>query len=105
MIAIVEGNINGALGSGEQHPLADRIFAHGVDHFVVGNAVDDLLPGLAAIVRAIDVRAQIVEPEAVDGGVRGLGIEMRRVKLRNFAPRRQVRRRDVVPVLPPSRVM
>ena len=80
-------------------PFADRIFAHGVDHFVIGNAVGDLLPCLAAVVGAIDVRAQIVQAEAVDGGIDRLVIEMRGVELRYFAPRRKIGRRDVVPRL------
>jgi len=41
----------------------------GVDGLVVGKAGDDLLPGLAAVVGAVDIRMQVVEAEAVDGGV------------------------------------
>ena len=88
IVAIVERNINGPLRSGEEQALAHRIFAHRVDR-PIRQAADDLLPGFAAVVRAVDVRLQIVEAEAVDGGVDGLVVEVRRVKLRDFAPRRE----------------
>ena len=79
--------------------MALRIFLHRVDVSAFGNAGDDVLPGLAAIVRAIDVRLVVGEAMAIDRGVGGLRIEMAGFDLRNLAPRRHRRRRDVVPVL------
>ena len=49
--------------------------------------------------RAIDVRLQIVQPQAVDGRIDGVVVEMRGVELRHLAPRRHARRRDVLPIL------
>ena len=54
-----------------------------------GSAVRDLRPGLAAVVRAVDVRPQVVEPERVDRGVRASGVEVRGVDHRDLGPRRR----------------
>ncbi len=69
MVSVVEGDVDSALGSGEEEAFPLGIFADGVDGLVVGKAGDDLLPGLAAVVGAVDIRMQVVEAEAVDGGV------------------------------------
>jgi hypothetical protein len=99
MVAVVPRDVDAALGSGEEQAFARGIFADGVDGFVVGQAGDDLLPGLAAVVGAVDIRMQVVEAEAVDGSVGGCLIEMRGVQLGDFAPRSELGRRDVLPVL------
>ena len=72
---------------GEEQPAALRIFAHDVDRRAVGNAVRDLRPRLAAVVRAVDVRPEVVEPNRVDRGVRGLRVEAPGVDDRDLAPR------------------
>ncbi len=74
------------------------IFAHGIDVFVVGNAGDDFRPGLAAIAGAQDVRAQVIETQRVDRRVGGVGIGVAGFEDRDFLPRGESRRRDVVPV-------
>ena len=98
MIAIVEGNIDGALGAGEEQAAAHRIFAHGVDGGIVGDAAGDLLPALAAVARAIDVGVQIIEAEAIDGGIGRLQVIVRSFELRDFAPGRK--RVDGLPSFP-----
>ena len=90
VVAIVEADEDGEFGAGEEQALAHGIFADGVDGRI-GQAADDLLPGVAAIVRAIDVRLQVVEADAVDGGVDGVVVEVRGVELRDLAPRRHGR--------------
>ena len=57
MLAVVERHVDGLLAAGEQQPAAQRIFADGVDRRAVGKALRDARPGLAAVARAVDVRA------------------------------------------------
>src|SRR5205085_10630625 len=98
VVAIIERNIDGALGAGEKQAAAHGILAHGVDSGIVGNSGGDLLPALAAIARAIDVSVEIIEAETIDGGVGGLQVVVRSFKLRDFAPGRK--RVDVLPSFP-----
>src|ERR1700687_5732006 len=86
LIAVVEGEVDGALGPGEQESSPHRILADRIYYLVAGNPADDLLPAFPSIARPIDVRVQIVELEPVDGGVSGLVIEVRRFQLRHLAP-------------------
>ncbi len=98
VITVIEGNINGALGCGEQQPAALGVFTDGVHIFVAGNAIDDLRPGLAGVARAQDVRTQVVKAQRVDGGVCGLRVKVAGVDDGNFLERRHVGRRDLTPV-------
>ena len=59
------------LRPGEEQTSPLRILAHDVDDRAAGDAVGDLRPRLAAVVRAIDVRPEVVEPHRVHRGVRG----------------------------------
>ena len=68
VVAVVERDVDGPLRAREQQPPPLRILADRVDRRA-GNAADDLRPRLAAVVRAEDVRAQIVEAKRVDRGV------------------------------------
>ena len=95
--AIVERYVDGTLGAGKQQALALGIFAHGVDRLAVRNAVDDLGPGLAAVVRAEDVRPQVVEAQRVDCRVGGQRSEASGVHDRHLGPRADARRRDILP--------
>ena len=97
-IAIIERNVDGVFRPREKQSLPQRIFAHGIHRRIIGQSVGNFLPGPAAIVRAVDVSVQIVEPQTVDRRVRRIRIEMRAVQLRHLAPRRQFRRRHLRPV-------
>src|SRR5271156_6446725 len=61
MIAVVPRDIDAAFGAGKEKSLALGISAYGVDGLVVGQAADNLLPRLSTIVRAVDIRMQVVE--------------------------------------------
>jgi hypothetical protein len=64
--AIVEGNEDADFGAGEKQAFAHGIFAYGVDIGIFWQACDGLLPRLAVIVRAIDIRMKVVNLMAVD---------------------------------------
>ena len=89
--AVVEGNVDAQFGGGIEQPFGLRIFLNRVDEGAFGNAGDDVLPGLAAVVGAIDVRLVIGDAMAIDRGVGGLGIEVAGFDLRDLAPRRHGR--------------
>src|SRR5467141_3079378 len=99
IVSIVEGNVHGAFRSGEEQTLARRIFAHYVAGAAIGNIFCDFRPRLAEIARAVNMRAQIVEPERIDRRVRRACIEVRSFDNRNFAPRLELRRRYILPGL------
>src|ERR1700733_2064077 len=86
VVAVVERNPNAIFCAGKQKAFADGIFAHSVDGSVIGQAVRDRLPSFSAVMRAINVRMQIVDAETADGSVGRLLIEMRRGHLLYFVP-------------------
>ena len=79
VIAIVERDVDLRFGAGEEQSLALRILAHDADRRAAGNAGDDLLPRLAAVVGAVDVRVHVVEAQRVDRRVGGQRIEAARI--------------------------
>src|SRR6202158_2243376 len=99
IVSIVEGNIDRAFRAGEEQTLARRTCAHSVAGAAIRNIFCDSRPRLAEIVRAVNVRAQIVEPERIDRRVRRARIEVRSFDNGNFAPRLQLRRRYILPGL------
>ena len=76
VVAVVPRHIHAAFGAGEKQSLALGIFPHRVDGLVLGQSSDDLLPRLSAVVRAIDIRMQVIEPETIHRGIGSCGIEM-----------------------------
>ena len=98
VIAVIERYPHARLGSREEQALAHGILAYGIDGRVVRESARDQPPHLPSVVRAINVRAQIINAETADGSVCGFVVEMRSRKLRHFAPRRDLRRRDIFPV-------
>ena len=97
LVPIIERNIDAAFRSSKEQALAVPIFPHCIDRFVVGKPTHDFLPGAASVVRAEDVRTQIVKTESVHRHVNGLRIEVGGIHLRDFAPGRKFRRSDVAP--------
>src|SRR5712664_2054568 len=94
---IVEGNVHGAFGTGVEQTFSRGIFAHHVAGAAIGNSLGNFRPRFSEIARAVNVRAQIVEPERIDRRVRRAGVEVRSFDDGNFAPRLQLRRRYVLP--------
>ena len=86
MVAVVERNMNRALGAGEEQAFSLRILADYVGVFVVRNTVGNFSPGCSAVVRAINVRPQIVKPQSVDGCIGGVLIKVAGVENRNLLP-------------------
>src|SRR6202790_810897 len=99
VVAIIEGDVHGGFRAGKEQTLVRWIFANYVAGRVVGNAFGGFLPRLPKIAGAVDVWMQVVQTEAVYGGVRGAGDEVRRFDDGNFAPGLELRRRDVLPSL------
>jgi len=97
VVAIVEGNPNTLFRAGKEQPFSQRILANRVDGCVIRQTIGDALPGLAAIVRSINVGVRIVNSEAADGSISGSIIEVRSDELCDFAPRSQRRRSNVLP--------
>ena len=71
VIAVVERHPHLRIGRRVEQSSLTRIFADGVRHCARRDAVVDLGPGLAAIVRAPEMRVEIVDPHGVGGGVGG----------------------------------
>ena len=74
--AVVEGDVHAELGAGVEQAGAVGIFAHHARRLVGGDAVlavGEQRPRLAVVVGAVDVRREIAEQEAIDGGVGGAG--------------------------------
>ena len=89
VIAVVEGDEDAGLGPGVEEAAPDRILAHDVDEAARGNSRGDRAPALAAVARAVDVGRDVVEPVPVDGGVGGVGVEMRRLDDPDLRPGRE----------------
>jgi hypothetical protein len=67
--AVVEGNEDADFGAGKEQAFAHGIFADCVHVSVIWQARDDYFPGLAGIVRAVDIRMKVVHLMAVNCGV------------------------------------
>src|ERR1700729_67036 len=93
----IERRVDAILRRGVEQARLDRILPHGV-HGLLREPVDGEPPGRPAVARYVDVGADIVEPETVDGNERGVVVEVRGIDLRALAPRRQPRRRNLFPV-------
>src|SRR5229473_3055056 len=92
--------MNRELGAGEEQALSHRIFANRIDRGVVRETRYDLLPTLPAVAGAINVWFEIIETDPVDCGECSRRVVMGGLDHRDLAPRGQVGRRDVAPILP-----
>ncbi len=97
VVAIVEGDPDLRVGGGVEQALLARVFADGVGDRAGGDAVVDLGPGLAAVVRAPEVRVHVVEAQGIGGGIGGLGVEVAGIHIEDAGPGLDLRRRDVGP--------
>ena len=99
MVAVVQRKVHAPFAACKQQALANRVFPDRVDRFVVGQSVDNFLPGFPAVVRAKDPGALVGQANSVDRGVRRLVVESPAVNQRDFAPGRELGRRHVLPGL------
>src|SRR5260370_5284864 len=75
------------------------MFADRVDWSIVRKPGNDFLPSGAEVAGAVDVRLQVVEAEAIDGGVDSSRVEVRSLQNGNLAPGSKLRRSDILPGL------
>src|SRR5690349_17545104 len=75
VVAVIERDVDRSLGAREEQPLADRIFADGIDGSIIRQSAYDFLPSFAVVMRAIDMRSLVIQPDAIDGGVGGGGVK------------------------------
>ena len=85
VVAVVERDVDAELGAGEEQPRADLVLANRVHVGAVRDPAVDLLPAPAAVLRAVDVRVEVVELVGVDGRVRLVWIRARRLDHRDHA--------------------
>src|SRR6185437_13850773 len=69
--AIIKGNVDARFGSGEKKPWTGRILTNGAHKCVRRNPVYDERPRLAVIVRAINVRPEIIHLITVHRSIGG----------------------------------
>src|SRR5947207_3036349 len=86
IVAVIEGDENRSLRPGKEKSFANGIFADGIHGRVVWKSADDLRPRFAAVVRSVDVWLLVVEPDSIDGCVRGVVGKSPGVYYRDFAP-------------------
>src|SRR5580700_8150700 len=99
VITVIERNPHRSFSSSKEQALADGILANCIDRRI-RQAVCDQLPGLATIVRSVDVGSEVVDPKAADRGIGRVLVKMRSLNLGYLAPRCQLWRRDIAPILP-----
>src|SRR5882762_160571 len=63
---VIERHPHGTFRAGKEQAGQFRVFANRVHGGVIRDALGNLLPGPPAVVRAVDVSMQIIEPKAVD---------------------------------------
>ena len=97
VVPVVERELDPLFRRGVEHALAHRVLAHGVDEMAVGDAVDDELPALAAVMRAVNVGLAVVEAVPINRDVSGFGIEVRGLDDADLGPRRERFRGDILP--------
>ena len=96
--AIVERHEHAALRAGIKQAAAEGSSRTTLMKASSRNAPIDARPAPAAIVRAIYIGGVIVETVAIDREISRVEIEMRQLDAGDLRPRRQRRRRDVLPV-------
>src|SRR6185369_2821979 len=85
---VVEGYIYAQFGGSVQQALGLRVFPDAVYVGAFGDSRDHILPGLAAVVRAIDIGLVVANAVAVHRRVGRFDLEVSGVDLGHLAPRR-----------------
>ena len=93
----VERHVDAVLGAEVQQPRLPAILADGPREIAGGNAAHDLRPGLAGVIRAVDVRRTVGPLVAVRRDECGAGLVRRRLDQADAGEIGQVLRRHVVP--------
>ena len=97
VVTVVERHVDAPLRPGEEERASSRVLAHGVDHLVPGDPLDPFRPRLTAVPGAVDVRVQVVEPEAIHRRKCLERVEVGGLHQRDLAPGREHGRRHVAP--------
>ena len=87
VIAVVERHPDLRVGRGVEQSLLPRIFADRVGRRAGRDAGVDLRPGLAAVVRAPEVRIEVVDAHGVRRRVRGQRVEVAGLDVEDARPR------------------
>ena len=100
MVAVIEGDVDGALGAREQQAASHGVLTHRVHDLIRRDSRHDFRPGLPAILGPKDVRVQIVEPQSIDSGISRLGVEVAGLEDGDLLERLHLRGRDIGPLFP-----
>ena len=87
VVAVVKRDEHTQLGTGDEQAATFGIFFDRLHVDARRQAAGDLLPRLARVLRAIDVRIVVLEAMTIDRGIRFVRVEMRRFEHRHLAPR------------------
>ena len=98
--SVVVRDVHAVLRRSVQHPSRFGSSRTACTYASSTDAVHDLGPRLAVVLRLPDVRREVVQQRAAHRHVRPAGIERRRVDLAHPTEVGHVRRRDVCPVRP-----
>jgi len=98
MVTVIKADVDAFLGSNIEQSVAYGILTHTVEIGTVRNPTRDLLPGLAAISRSIEISLVILQPVPVDRCIDREFVEVRSFERGDLAPRGQHRRRHIRPV-------
>ncbi len=99
VVAVIEGNPDLGIGGSVQQTLLARILANRIGGRAARDAVHDLGPSLAAVVRAPQVRIHVVQAQRISSGVGRPGVEVAGVHVEDARPGFHRRGRDVGPLL------
>ena len=97
-LTLVERHPHLRVGCRVEESLLPRILADRVGRGAGGDALADLFPGLAAIVRPPEVRIGVVNAHGVRGRIRGKRVEVTGLDVEDARPRLDLGRRHVGPL-------
>src|SRR6266849_1560740 len=99
VLAVVEGDLYSSLCPCIEQPAPDRIFADHPCKVIFSESPCDLRPGLAKVLRFVEIGLEIVQFVAVGGYIGRGGIVWRRLYDADERPLGQIWRRHVLPAL------